>query len=83
LSEPCRRRKHGRSGGRAAEKIREQAALLDKAHDAICVTNMEQQILYWNKGAERLYGWANQEAVGQNVIDLPFLRVDQPARWKR
>src|SRR2546429_7312217 len=56
----------------AEEKIREQAALLDKAHDAICVTNMEQQILYWNKGAERLYGWANQEALGQNVIDLLF-----------
>src|SRR5438034_5415033 len=55
---------------RAEEKIREQAALLDKARDAICVTDMEQRILYWNKGAERLYGWSAEEAVGQNVNDL-------------
>ncbi|PYJ55604.1 MAG: hybrid sensor histidine kinase/response regulator [Verrucomicrobia bacterium] len=52
------------------EKIREQAALLDKARDAICVTDMERRILYWNKGAERLYGWSAEEAVGQNVNDL-------------
>src|SRR5207245_11348215 len=52
------------------ERIREQAALLDKARDAICVTDMEQRILYWNKGAERLYGWSAQEAVCQNVNDL-------------
>jgi len=56
----------------AHETIREQAALLDKARDAICVTNVEQRILYWNKGAEQLYGWNAQEAVGQNASELLF-----------
>ncbi len=56
----------------AESKIREQAALLDKARDGICVTDMEQQIFYWNKGAERLYGWGAQDAVGRNVNDLLF-----------
>src|SRR6266566_283788 len=50
----------------ADEKIREQATLLDKARDAICLTDMEQRVLYWNKGAGRLFGWSAQEVVGQN-----------------
>ena len=62
---------------RAEEKIREQAALLDKARDAICVTDMEQRILYWNKGAERMFGWTPQESVGQNVSALLFRRNDK------
>src|SRR5437016_9106591 len=62
---------------RGGEKIREQAALLDKARDAICVTDMEQRILYWNKGAERMFGWTPQESVGQNVSALLFRRNDK------
>jgi PAS domain S-box-containing protein len=41
----------------ADAKIREQAALIDKAHDAILVQNLEGEILYANPSAERLYGW--------------------------
>jgi diguanylate cyclase (GGDEF)-like protein/PAS domain S-box-containing protein len=43
----------------------EQAALLDHARDAIFVLDMDECITYWNKGAERLYGWAAHEVVGQ------------------
>jgi PAS domain S-box-containing protein len=56
----------------AEERIREQATLLDKASDAICVTDMEQRILYWNQGAVRLYGWTAAQAVGQNANELLF-----------
>ncbi|HKS37990.1 MAG TPA: PAS domain S-box protein, partial [Verrucomicrobiae bacterium] len=56
----------------AEAQVREQAALLDKAHDAILVTDMEQRILYWNRGAERLYGWTTSEAVGRNADELLF-----------
>ena len=56
----------------AEEKIQEQAALLDEAHDAICVNDLDQNILFWNKGAERLYGWTSYEAVGRNANDLLF-----------
>jgi PAS domain S-box-containing protein len=48
-------------------KTREQAALLDIASDAIFVRDLEHQILYWNQGAERLYGWTAAEAIGQKV----------------
>jgi two-component system, cell cycle sensor histidine kinase and response regulator CckA len=52
------------------ERFREQAALLDIAHDAIYVRDLDGRITYWNKGAERAYGWAAHEAVGRKVVDL-------------
>ena len=57
---------------RAEEKIREQAALLDKAHDAIGVWDLEQRLIYWNKGAEHLYGWAAEEIIGKNADKLLY-----------
>jgi len=55
---------------RTEEVIREQAALLDKARDAICVVDLEGDIIYWNPGSERVYGWTAEEAVGRNVAEL-------------
>ncbi len=54
------------------DKIREQAALLDKAQDAIVVRDLEDRILYWNKSAERLYGWTAEEAIGKNANKLLY-----------
>jgi PAS domain S-box-containing protein len=54
----------------ADQKIQEQAALLEITSDAIFVRDLEHRILYWNQGAERLYGWSAQEAVGQVVNHL-------------
>jgi len=54
------------------EKIREQATLLDKAHDAIGLRNLEQNLIYWNKGAEYLYGWTTEEAIGKNADKLLY-----------
>lgn len=50
--------------------IREQASLLDKAKDAIIVHGLDGGIVFWNKGAEKLYGWAAHEAVGSNIALL-------------
>jgi PAS domain S-box-containing protein len=47
-----------------------QAALLQAAHDAFIVLNAEQRIFFWNHGAERLYGWSEQEALGQEAYRL-------------
>jgi len=47
---------------RAEEQLREQAALLDKAQDAILVRDLEHRIIYWNKSAERIFGWSCAEA---------------------
>ncbi|HZM03797.1 MAG TPA: PAS domain S-box protein, partial [Candidatus Saccharimonadales bacterium] len=56
----------------AGDKIREQAALLDQAQDAIFVPSLNQQIRYWNKSAERLYGWTSAEVLGRDVTHLLF-----------
>ena len=53
-------------------KIREQAALLDIAVDAILVQNVHKQILYWNRGAESLYGWRSHEVVGKNILEVLY-----------
>ncbi|MEO5829270.1 MAG: PAS domain S-box protein [Rhodanobacter sp.] len=50
---------------RADAHIHEQASLLDKAHNAIIVRNLDGRITYWNQGAERIYGWPADEALGR------------------
>jgi two-component system, cell cycle sensor histidine kinase and response regulator CckA len=55
---------------RAQCKIRQQAALLDVATDAIFVCDLNNQILFWNKAAEKLYGWSEEQAVGKNILQL-------------
>jgi two-component system, LuxR family, sensor kinase FixL len=45
--------------------VREQARLLDLTHDTIFVRDMGDVITYWNRGAEELYGWRRDEAVGK------------------
>ncbi len=57
---------------RVEEKILEQAALLDEAQDAIFVRDLDHLMTYWNKGAERLYGWTLDETLGRNVCDLIY-----------
>ena len=47
--------------------IRRQASLLDQARDAIIVRNLAHRVTFWNQGAERLYGWTQEQAMGQPV----------------
>jgi PAS domain S-box-containing protein len=48
----------------AEERLREKAALLDLTHDSVMVRDMDDCILYWNRGAEETYGYKSDEAVG-------------------
>jgi PAS domain S-box-containing protein len=57
---------------RSEARIREQAALLDKAREAILVRDLDDHITFWNQAAERLYGWSADEACGQTCRDLFF-----------
>lgn len=52
------------------QKIYEQAALLDIATDAIFVRDFDTKIIFWNQGAERIYGWTKDETQGKNIQDL-------------
>ncbi len=54
----------------AERRIREQAEMLDQAREAIVITNLEGSVIYWSAGAERIYGWQSDEAVGQLVETL-------------
>ncbi|MGF1480745.1 MAG: response regulator [Cyanophyceae cyanobacterium] len=56
----------------AQQKIFEQAALLNIATDAIIVRELNGTIRFWNRGAERLYGWQAGEALGQNADELLY-----------
>ncbi len=55
---------------RIEEKLKTQAVLLDKARDAIAVLDLEDRVTYWNRGAERLYGWSTSEAIGRRAGEL-------------
>ena len=54
----------------AEHTLREQAALLDLAHDAIMVCDLEDRITFWNRGAKESYGWPAEEALGCVAYDL-------------
>ncbi|MDM9381385.1 response regulator [Chlorogloeopsis sp. ULAP01] len=56
----------------AEEKIREQAALLNVTTDAILVRDLENKIIFWNRGAENLYGWRAEEVYGKDATELLY-----------
>lgn len=75
------------------QQIRQQAALLDIANDAIFVQDLGGQILFWNEAAERLYGFQKVEAIGKKTKklwqekNLPLLQkalqaLQQEGYWK-
>jgi PAS domain S-box-containing protein len=45
--------------------LAEQAASLDAAQHAIMMRDMDDRILYWNHGAELMYGWLSSQALGR------------------
>ncbi|MFP3503799.1 PAS domain S-box protein [Burkholderia sp. SIMBA_062] len=47
--------------------LRERLQLLDLTHDAIVVYDLQGRIAFWNQGAEALYGWTAEQALGQPV----------------
>ncbi|MEO8045331.1 MAG: response regulator [Spartobacteria bacterium] len=54
------------------------AELLDLANDAIVISDATGKISYWNRGAERLYGWSRDEAAGRDVHT--FLQTGPPEK---
>jgi len=61
------------------ERLEQQAALLDQAKDAILVRGTDHRITFWNRGAERLYGWSQAEALGRSVETLLY---DDPETFR-
>jgi two-component system, cell cycle sensor histidine kinase and response regulator CckA len=57
---------------KSEHQLREQAALLDVTTDAIIVRDLHNNIVLWNKSAEKLYGWKSEEAIGNNANKLLY-----------
>jgi PAS domain S-box-containing protein len=62
----------------AEESLREQAALLDLAYDAIIVRDMDARITFWSSGAKSTYGWSKEEALGRISHELLQAEFPQP-----
>lgn len=56
----------------AEATLRQQATLLDKAHEGMIVRDLNHQIQFWNKGAERIFGWTREEAIGRAKHELLY-----------
>ena len=59
-----------------ALELRDQAQLLERAHDAILVCDVASEITFWHRGAERMYGWTKVEALGE--VPHTFLQTAFP-----
>ena len=73
--------------------FRELTALLDMANDAVIVIDGNGRVGFWNRGAERLYGWQRAEVLGRSahtllraVFPIPLLRIKervaQEGEWR-
>jgi PAS domain S-box-containing protein len=55
---------------RAEKHLRYHASLLQNIHDAVIATDERYIITTWNEGAERMFGWTADEAIGRRVYEL-------------
>ena len=63
-----------------ALELRDQAQLLELAHDAILVRDLSSAIMFWNRGAARMYGWTREEALGE--ITHTLLQTEFPKSFE-
>ena len=52
------------------EALRSQAELIELTHDSIMVYSLDEQIIFWNRGAEQIFGWTKNDAIGKRVSSL-------------
>jgi PAS domain S-box-containing protein len=56
----------------AADRLNYQSVLLDSVRESVVGTDLKNRVTFWNKGAERLFGYSAEEAIGQPVDALIF-----------
>ncbi|HEX3558947.1 MAG TPA: PAS domain S-box protein [Pyrinomonadaceae bacterium] len=55
---------------RAEGSLRLQSQLLDTVEQAVIATDLAGKITYWNRHAEKLYGWAAREVLGRDIVEV-------------
>ncbi|HAX78197.1 MAG TPA: hypothetical protein DCY88_20845 [Cyanobacteria bacterium UBA11372] len=55
---------------KAEQELKKHAQVIDLANDTIAIRDLSNTITYWNTGAQKLYGWTKEEAIGENVHTL-------------
>jgi hypothetical protein len=61
------------------EQLKKQAALIDMSSSAIIMKKPNNEITYWSKGAEKLYGFTKEAAIGQKIDSLLKVNYSIPA----
>ncbi|MDU0364309.1 PAS domain-containing protein [Rhizobium sp. 25PS6] len=68
----------------------EQARIFELSHDTVIIRDSNDVIVYWNDGAEKLYGWSRGEAFGRKCGELLQCRfpaqeiataMDEAGQW--
>jgi len=49
------------------EEIHEQALIIDQIHDTLIPTDLDGNVTGWNRGAEKMFGYSAEEAIGKNI----------------
>ena len=62
---------------RAESEVREQARMLDLAHDVIVVRDLDGRVRFWNQGAQRFFGWTQAEVTGKKVGEFAYANPAQ------
>ncbi len=79
MRDALRETKEHRERVQAESRVHEQSDILNRAHEAIIITDLEGRILYWNVGAERIFGWPAAEVMGCTAAQI-FKDPEETAR---
>ncbi|RPH37269.1 PAS domain S-box protein [bacterium] len=63
---------------KAEEVVQRQADLIELSPDAMFVRSLDGYITFWSKGAEKLYGYKKEEALGKTSQELLVTTLPEP-----
>ncbi len=62
---------------RRREQLQLHDRMLNEVGQAVIATDPEGRITFWNRAAERAYGWSEEEALGRDILDLTVPDMEQ------